>query len=97
MFMSTYRELTEKEIATMVVYGCSAENWKKVLVLKDFKPDFVSNVHFSGDIKLGTFEKIFELPGGYKKHSGIYNCSLHNCVVGSDVYIDKIQYIVIIL
>lgn len=91
MFMSTYRELTEKEIATMVVYGCSAENWKKVLVLEDFKPDFVSNVHFSGDIKLGTFEKIFELPGGYKKHSGIYNCSLHNCVVGSDVYIDKIH------
>lgn len=89
--MSNYRPLAEKEIATMVVYGCSAENWKNIQVAKDFKPDFVSNVHFSGDIKLGTFNKIFNLPGGFKKHSGIYNCSLHNCVVGNDVYIDKIH------
>lgn len=91
MFMSTYRELTEKEIATMVVYGCSAENWKNIEVAENFKPDFVANVHFSGNIKLGRFEKIFELPGGFKKHSGIYNCSLHNCVIGDDVYIDKIH------
>lgn len=89
--MSNYRSLTEKEIATMVVYGCSAENWKSVEVTENFKPDFVANVHFSGNVKLGSFEKIFELPGGFKKHSGIYNCSLHNCVVDNDVYIDKIH------
>ena len=89
--MSSYRNLTDKEIATMVVYGCTAENWKNVQVAENFKPDFISNVHFSGDIRLGTFEKIFELQGGFKKHSGIYNCSLHNCTVGNDVYIDKIH------
>ena len=59
--MSSYRNLTDKEIATMVVYGCTAENWKNVQVAENFKPDFISNVHFSGDIRLGTFEKIFEL------------------------------------
>lgn len=89
--MPIYRELTEKEIATMVVYGCSAENWKNIQVVEGFKPDFVANVHFSGNIKLGSFEKLFELQGGFKKHSGIFNCSLHNCVVGNDVYIDKIH------
>ncbi|MFV0392219.1 MAG: DUF4954 family protein [Paludibacteraceae bacterium] len=85
------RNLTEKEIATLVVYGCSAEDWNRVRVADDFKPDFVSNVHFSGNVELGTFNKVYELQGGFKKHSGIYNSCIHNCVIGNDVYIDKIH------
>ena len=88
--MKKYRELTEIEIATLTVYGCSAESWKTVSVSEDFSPKFVANVHFSGNIKLGTFNKVFELPGGFKKHSGVYDCCLHNCIVGDDVFIDKI-------
>lgn len=86
-----YRQLTEKEIATLVVYGCSAENWKAIEVAEDFSPAFFSNVHFSGNNKLGVFNKVFELAGGFKKHSGIYNCCLHNCEVGNDVFIDKVH------
>lgn len=89
--MTNYRQLTEKEISTLVVYGCSSENWKKVTVDEDFAPDFISNVHFSGEIKLGTYNKTFELPGGLIKHSGIFNCCLHNCAIGNDVYIDKVH------
>ncbi|MGC3978555.1 MAG: DUF4954 family protein [Paludibacteraceae bacterium] len=89
--MSNYRPLTEKEIATLVVYGCTAENWENLIVAEGFKPDFIANVHFSGNIKLGSFEKVFELQGGFTKHSGIFNCSLHNCVISNDVYIDKIH------
>lgn len=89
--MTTYRSLTEKEIATMVVYGCSAEDWKNILVAENFTPDYISNVHFSGNVKLGSFNKIFELQGGFKKHSGIFNCSVHNCVIGNDVFIDGIH------
>ena len=69
--MKPYRSLTEKEIATMVVYGCSAEDWKNVTVAENFNPQFVSNVSFSGVVKLGSFEKVFEMAGGFKKHSGI--------------------------
>jgi len=86
-----YRLLTEKEIATLMVYGCSAENWKAVEVAEDFSPTFFSNVHFSGKNKLGTYNKVFELAGGFKKHAGINNCCLHNCEVGNDVFIDKIH------
>lgn len=89
--MTNYRQLTEKEIAALTVYGCSAENWKNVTVAEKFSPDFVSNVHFSGEIHLGTYDKTFEMPGGLIKHSGIYNCCLHNCTIGNDVYIDKIH------
>ncbi len=89
--MTNYRNLTDKEIATLVVYGCTAENWSNVLVTKEFTPEFVANVHFSGNVKLGRFDKVFEMEGGFKKHSGIYNASIHNCTIGNDVFIDKIH------
>ncbi len=86
-----YRNLTEKEIATLVVYGCTADDWKNVKVSEGFKPDFVSNVHFSGHVTLGVFERVYELPGGIKRHSGINDCCLHNCSIGDNVFIDKIH------
>lgn len=89
--MNTYRNLTEKEIATLTVYGCSSENWGTVKVTENFNAAYVANVHFSGNINMGTFEHTFELAGGLKKHSGIYNCTLHNCTVGNNVFIDKIH------
>jgi carbonic anhydrase/acetyltransferase-like protein (isoleucine patch superfamily) len=89
--MSNYRQLTDKEIATLTVYGCSAENWKNVMVSENFSPKFISNVHFSGNISLGTYDKVFEKECGIKKHSGIYNSVLHNCSIGNDVFIDKIN------
>ena len=69
--MTNYRQLLDKEIATLTVYGCSAENWESVLVAEDFKPTYFANVHFSGNVFLGTYDKVFELVGGVKKHAGI--------------------------
>lgn len=89
--MTNYRPLIKKEIATLTVYSCSAENWDDVQVAEDFSPSFFYNVHFSGKVFLGTYNRVFELAGGVKKHSGIYNCQLHNCMVGNDVFIDKIH------
>lgn len=89
--MPNYRQLIDKEIATLTVYGCSAENWKNVQVAEDFSATFINNVHFSGNIFLGTYNKVFELAGGLKKHAGIFNCVLHNCTVGNDVFIDKVH------
>ena len=89
--MSTYRQLTDKEIATLTVYGCSAESWKDVEVVENFSTNYISNVHFSGKIKLGIYEKVFYQPGGLKKHAGLNNCCLHNCTVGNDVFIDKVH------
>ena len=89
--MTNYRALSDKEIATLTVYGCSSENWKEVQVTEDFSPAFISNVHFSGSVYLGSYQKVFELPGGLKKHSGIYSCILHNCIIENDVFIDEIH------
>jgi hypothetical protein len=89
--MTNYRALIDKEIATLTVFGCSAENWKEVQVTEDFSPTFISNVHFSGSVFLGSYQKVFELSGGLKKHSGIFNCILHNCIIENDVFIDQIH------
>ncbi len=89
--MTNYRQLADKEIATLTVYGCSAENWKEVNVVEDFSPNYFSNVHFSGKVFLGKYDKVFELAGGVKKHSGVFNCHLHNCTIGNDVFVDKIH------
>jgi len=89
--MTNYRALSDKEIATLTVYGCSSENWKEVQVTEDFSPAFISNVHFSGSVYLGSYQKVFELPGGLKKHAGIYSCILHNCIIENDVFIDEIH------
>lgn len=89
--MEKYRQLTEKEIATLTVYGCSAEDWKQVNVAQDFLPTYISNVHFSGTVTLGTFNSVFNLIGGLRKHSGLSNCCLHNCKIGNDVFIGNIR------
>jgi len=89
--MTNYRPLSDKEIATLTVYGCSAENWKEVQVKEYFSPAFISNVHFSGTAFLGTYQKVFELAGGVRKHAGIYNCVLHNCIIENYVFIDEIH------
>jgi hypothetical protein len=89
--MTNYRPLLDKEIATLTVYGCSAQDWKQVQVVEDFSPSYFYNVHFSGQVFLGSYNKIFELPGGVRKHAGVCNCLLHNCTVGNDVFIDKIN------
>jgi hypothetical protein len=89
--MTDYRNLTEKEIATLTVYGCSAENWNEVKVAEAFLPTFISNVHFSGTVYLGTYHSVFDLAGGVKKHAGINNSCLHNCTIENNVFIDKIH------
>ncbi|MBP1676081.1 MAG: hypothetical protein H6Q20_640 [Bacteroidetes bacterium] len=86
-----YRHLQDKEIASLLVYGCSADDWKELLVADDFSVSFIQNVHFSGKVCLGTFNKVIDLPGGVRKHSGIYNCHLHNCTIGNNVYINKVN------
>lgn len=88
--MKNYRLLTENEIHLLTSKGCTAENWEKVRVSEGFKTDYIADVHFSGNILLGNFNKIFVLAGGLQRHAGIRRCCLHNCTIEDDVYIDQV-------
>ena len=56
-----YRPLTSLEIEQLKQNRCSADDWTHIHVLDGFDPTYVHQVEFSGDIRLGRFEKCFAL------------------------------------
>ncbi len=89
--MKTYRNLTEDEILRLKSQSCVADDWGNVLVSGDFDTSYVHHTRFSGEIKLGTFQTCFSLPGGMKKHSGLRHVTLHNVTLGDNCCIENIQ------
>ena len=85
-----YRKLTDKEIAQLSAAGCEAEDWGDVYV-DNSALEYVKNVRFSGTVRFGRFERVFELPGGLKKNSGLFNTTLHNVTVGDDCLVENIS------
>lgn len=87
----TFRNLTNNEIEILHRQGCAAEDWSTIEVADGFNARYVQHVRFSGSIRLGRFEKEFTLPGGIKKHSGVYSATLHNVSVGNNCLIENIK------
>ena len=85
-----YRTITGGEISSMMSNGCVCDDWSRVLVKEGFDPSGCSKVTFSGDIRLGIFEKSFTDGSGVSLRSGISNAHLHNCIIGSNVVISNI-------
>jgi len=89
--MKKNRALKSNEIEILEKQGCTADNWSHVIVDPNFQTHTMRHVHFSGNIKLGSFKKIFTLSNGVVKNSGIYNATIHNCTIGNDVYISQVR------
>ena len=86
-----YRKLTPEEIQVLISNHCTACDWDNILVTESFTPFHIRYARFSGEIRLGSFEKEFELPGGMIKHSGIFHATLHNVTVGDDCCIENVK------
>ena len=86
-----YRNLTEEEICQLTAQACSSSDWENVLVRDGFQAKYVRSTRFSGTVRLGQFEKSFTLPGGMKKHSGLYHTTLHNVTVGDNCCIENVN------
>ena len=87
----TYRYLTPEEITQLERQLCHSSEWGRVMVSEGFSPDHVISSRFSGDIRLGAFDKEFQLAGGMKKHSGLYHVTLHNVEVGDNCCIESVN------
>lgn len=87
----SYRELTESEITTLMAQDCRCDDWSKILVKENFKPNYIHNTVFSGEVRLGVMEQSFTLAGGLTRHAAIRNATIHNCVIGDNCLIDNIQ------
>ena len=86
-----YRKLTSNEIEQLKLQNCSAKDWQLIEVKEGFTTDYVNNVRFSGNIRLGKFTKEYDLPGGITVHSGIVHAMLHNVELGDDVRIYNVH------
>ena len=89
--MATYRNISNEEIETLCKNGCFCENWQNIKVKDGFIPDHIRSVSFSGNIFLGVFKRKISFAGGIERHSGIYNATIHNCVIEDDIYINQIK------
>lgn len=89
--MDGFRKLTEGEVRTLEAHLCTAADWDMIEVSEDFSPEHVRNTRFSGRIRMGAFRKEFALPGGMRKHSGLYHATLHNVIVGDDCCIENVK------
>lgn len=87
----TYRNLRAQEISQLSQQGCTATDWQTVLVAEGIDLQHVRHTRFSGNIRLGLFEKSFTMPGGIRKHSGISMATLHNVTVGHNCCIENIK------
>jgi len=85
------RPLSSEEIAKLTGQGCSCADWSKVQVAEGFDAGRVKSTHFSGNVKLGVFEKRVSFFGDVTKPTGISNATIHNCTIGNNVYIDQIR------
>ena len=68
-----------------------ADDWTKVWVSGRFTTDYVYHTRFSGEVRLGVFEKEFILPGGIRKHAGLRHVTLHQVTVGDNCCIENVQ------
>ena len=86
-----FRPLSAEQIAQLTEQGCSCDNWSNIQVVDGFKAERVKSTHFSGNVKLGVFERVVSFWGGVTKPAGISNATIHNCTIGNNVYIDQIR------
>lgn len=86
-----YIKLSTSQISVLEAAGCSAEDWGNVLVAPGFDAARVSGASFSGNVRIGSNEGSFTLPGGLKQNCGIKNARLHNVTIGDGCYIANVQ------
>ena len=89
--MNRFRKLTSVEIDRLQQQMCSATDWSQIEVSEGFSTEYIRYTRFSGNIRIGAFNKEFSLPGGMKKHSGLYNATLHNVTIGDDCCIENVK------
>jgi NDP-sugar pyrophosphorylase family protein len=86
-----YRKLTENEIAVLQAQACRCDDWSTIDVEERFNAGYVRNVNFSGEVQIGHFDDFVTFFGGVKKHTGLFNATIHNCRIGNNVYIGQVR------
>ena len=73
-----YRNLQDSEIAALSAQGCTAEDWSRITVAEGFHTDWIRNVVFSGEVKLGSNGAEIACGAG---SSGVRACIMRLCII----------------
>lgn len=92
MAHQNYRHLTQEEISALEAQSCTATDWDLIEVpAEGFTTGRISNVEFSGHIRLGRLDGEFIRQGGLVRHASISDATLHNVTVGDNVLIRHVH------
>ena len=89
--VSEFRSLSKAEIGRLREQGCSCADWSSIKVAAGFNAERVNSTHFSGEVQIGLLDKAVAFYGGVERPAGISRARIHNCRIGSNVYINNIN------
>jgi hypothetical protein len=78
----SYTPLNADQVKQLQAQGCSAGDWKKVLVADGFDPAAIARASFSGTMRIGSTAGAVKTSHGMEKPAGIYDAALIDCTVG---------------
>lgn len=85
-----YRNLNQIEIDILSRQGCTAEDWKKVLVADGFDAGRVRDVQFIGEVRIGANSGGIKDAAGIEKSCGVYEATIINCTIGDNCRIARV-------
>lgn len=88
-----YRDLTTKEIDTLVHNRNTSDNWNMIKVDADFSADLVRNCKFFGLVRIGKLQPLYREFHNLRMPVGLYNSTIISCDFGDNVCIDNVNYL----
>lgn len=86
----SYRNLQKEETDALTRQGCLSEDWSQVLVAHDFNSNYVHQVRFEGDVRLGIFNGQSVRAGNLSRSSGLYSSHIKNCEIKGEAYLSGV-------
>jgi NDP-sugar pyrophosphorylase family protein len=90
-YQGGFHPLSADQIEKLTRQGCTCEDWSKIQVAVGFDTMAVKSTHLSGNVRLGVFEKQASFYGNVSKPTGISDATIHNCMIGNNVYISRVR------
>ncbi len=86
------RHLSKAEVSILISNGNHADQWDDIYVFGNFNAKVIRNCRFFGFVIIGSFDKEITARNSFYLPPGIYNSTLGNCIIKSNVTINALLY-----
>lgn len=87
---NSYKPLSDGQKKSLIANGCTASDWKSVIVADGFDAASVRNTEFLGKVEIGATTGNIEAIDGIEKPCGIYNATIIDSTIGDNCRIANI-------